>query len=96
MWMGVCILMNLGAASGQMSVIPVNSIIVAEVSIHTFGAICVGMFTPLAFLICSEHLFSIPALFFAYIAETHDGGFISDWRGALILQNLSVRLFDIY
>ena len=77
MWMGVCILINLGASSGQMSITPVNTTVGAEVSIHTFGAIGMGMLILLAFLICSEHLFSIPALFFGYITVTHDCGFAS-------------------
>ena len=77
MWMSVCVLMNLGAASGQMSIIPVNSTVGAEVSIYTFGAIGVGMLTLLMFLICSEHLFSIPVLFLVYIAVMLDGGFVS-------------------
>ena len=42
MWMGVCVLMNLGAASGQMSAIPVDIAVGTEVSINTFGAIGVG------------------------------------------------------
>ena len=69
--------MNLGAASRQMSVIPVNTAVGAEVSIHPFGAIGVGLLTLLAFLICIEYLFSIPALFFVYIVVIHDGGFAS-------------------
>ena len=77
MWMGVCVLMNPGASSGQISIIPVNTIVGAEVSIHTFGAIGVGMVAMLVFQICSEHLFSIPALFFAYIAVIHDEGLAS-------------------
>ena len=77
MWRGVCVLINLGTASGQMSVIPVNTLVGTEVSIHTFGAVGLGMFTLLVFLICSDHLFSIPALFFVYIAMTHDGAFAS-------------------
>ena len=52
MWMGVCVLMNLGAASGQMSIIPVATTVDAEVSVHTFKAIGVGMLMLLAFLIC--------------------------------------------
>ena len=87
MWMGVCVVMSLGAASGQKSIIPVDTTVSAEVRIHTFGAIDVGMLTLLAFLICSNHLFSIPALFFAYIAVIHDGGFASGPRGVLILKN---------
>ena len=74
--MGVCILMNLGASSGQMTIIPVDTV-GAEVNIHTFGAIGVGMITLLAFLTCSEHLFSMPALFFVYNAAIHIGGFAS-------------------
>ena len=75
--MGVCVLMNLDVSSGQMSIIFVDTAVGAEVSIHTFGAIGVGMLTLLAFLICSEYLFSIPALFFAYNAAIHVGGFAS-------------------
>ena len=75
--MGVCVLMNVGASSGQIIIIPVNATVGAEVSIHTLGAIGVGMVTLLVFLICSEHLFSIPALFFVYIAVIHDGGLAS-------------------
>ena len=87
MWMGICVVMSLGAVSRQMSIIAVDTAVGAEVSIHTFGAIDVGMLTLLAFLICSEHCFSIQALFFVYIAVIHDGGFATGWRGALILQN---------
>ena len=75
--MGVCILINLGAASRKMSIITVHTTVGAEVSIHTFGANGLGMLILLAFLICSEHLFSISALFFVYIAVMHDGGFAS-------------------
>ena len=74
MWMGVCVLMNLGASSGQIIIIPVDTIVGAEVIIHTFGAISVGIAALLVFLICSEHLFSIPTLSFVYIAAMHDGG----------------------
>ena len=75
--MGVCVLMNRGASSGQMSIIPIDTAVGAEVSIQTFGAIGVGMLTLLAFLICSEHLFLMPALSFAYNAAIHVGGFTS-------------------
>ena len=77
MWMGVCVLMNLGASSGQIIIIPGNTAAGAEVSIHTFGAIGVGMAALLVFLMCSEHLFSIPAMLFMYIAVIHDGGLAS-------------------
>ena len=69
-----CVLMNLGASSGQIIIIPGDTAVGADVSIHTFGAVGMGMVALLAFLICSEHLFSIPTLFFAYIAVRHDGG----------------------
>ena len=77
MRMGVCVLMNLGGSSGQIIIIPVNTAVGAEVSIHTLGTIVVGIVALLVFVICSEHLFSIPALFFAYIAAVHDSGFTS-------------------
>ena len=77
MWLGVCVLINLRGSSGQMTVIPVDTVVGVEVSIHTFGAIGVGMLTQLAFLICSEHLFSMLAIFLAYNAAVHVGGFAS-------------------
>ena len=61
----VCVLMNLGAPSGQIIIIPVDTIVGAEVSIHMLGATSVGMVALFVFLIYREHLFSIPALFFA-------------------------------
>ena len=64
MSMGICVLMNLGASCGQIH-IPVNTTVGAEVSIHTLGAINVGMVALFIFLIYREHLFSIPALFLA-------------------------------
>ena len=77
MWMGVCVLMDLGASSGQIIIISVNTTVGAEVSIHTLGAISVRMVTLVVFLICSKHLFSIGALFFTYIAAIHDSGLAS-------------------
>ena len=74
MWMGVCILGNLCASSGQIIIIPVDTTVGSEVSIHTFGTMGVGVVALLVFLICIEHLLSIPALFFAYI---HDDGLAS-------------------
>ena len=75
--MGVCVLIKLGASTGQMSVISVDTAVDAEVSIHTFGVIDVGMLTLLACLISSEHLFSMQALFFVYNSAIHVGGFAS-------------------
>ena len=74
---GVCILMNLGASSGQLSVIPFDTVVGTEVNIQTFGVIDVGMLTLLAFLICSEHLFLMLALSLVYKADIHIGGFVS-------------------
>ena len=51
MWMDVCVLMNQGASSGQMSIISVDTAVGAEVSIQTFGVIDVGMLTQLVLLI---------------------------------------------
>ena len=60
-----------------MSVIPADTAVGAKVSIQIFGAIDVGMLILLAFLICSEDLFLMPALSFAYTAAIHVGGFAS-------------------
>ena len=49
--MGVCVFMNLGAVSREMSAIPVKPAVGAEVSIHTFGAIGVGMLSLLRFMV---------------------------------------------
>ena len=76
--MGICVLIILSAASRHMSVIPVDTTVGVKVSIHTFGAIGVRMLTLLVFLICSQHPFSILALFLVDIAAIHDGGFASD------------------
>ena len=77
MWMGVCVVMNLGASSEQIIIIPGNTAVGADVGIHTLGAVGVGMAALLVFLIYSEHLFSIPALFFVHIAVIHDAGLAS-------------------
>ena len=45
------------------------------------------MLTLLAFLICSEHPFLMPALSLAYKADMHIGGFASGKRGEFKLQN---------
>ena len=88
--------MNLGASLGQIIIIPANTIVSAKISIHTFWAIGVGMVALLVFLICNEHLFSIPTLFFVHIIfDTHDGGLASGWRGALILQNCLLAFWHV-
>ena len=68
-----------------MSVIPDDTAVGVEISIQTCGAINVGMLTLLAFLICGEHLFSMPALSLAYKAVIHVGGFASGRRGVFKL-----------
>ena len=95
MWMGVCVLMNLGVFSGQMNIIPVDTAVGAEVSIQTFGANDVGMLTLLAFLFCSENIFSMPTLSFAFKAAIHIGGFVSSRRGVPKLQNCLVAIWHV-
>ena len=80
-------MMDLGAAVVQMSVIPDGITVVCEVITQTLGVIDVGMFTVLAFLICSEHLFLMLALSLVYKADIHVGGFASGRRGVFKLQN---------
>ena len=94
--MGVCILMNLGASSGQMSIIPVDTAAGAEVNIQTFGVMDVGMLTLFAFPICSEHLFSVLALSLAYKADIHIGGFANGRRGVCKLQNCPLAFWHVF
>ena len=54
---------------------------------QTSGDICVGGFTTEVFLICNEHHQVMPARFFAYRAETHDGGIANGLKGVVMLQN---------
>ena len=49
-------------------------ILAAEVSIHRLGTIGVGMLALFVFLICTEHLFSIPVLSLVWMAVRHDVG----------------------
>ena len=77
MWIHVCVLMNLGTSSEQIIVIPLDTTVGAEVSIHTFGAMGVRMVALVVLLISSKHLLSILALFFAYIAVIQDVGLAS-------------------
>ena len=82
--MGICGMTDLDACPGQM--IADSTAVVGEV-IQTFGAIDVGMFTLLAFLICSEHLFWMLALSLEYKADIHLGGFAGGRSGVFKLQN---------
>ena len=55
--------MDFGALSGQIRVIPAGSDLVAEVNIHRSEVSGVGMVAQHICLICREHQHSIPALF---------------------------------
>ena len=61
--MGVCGLRTLDVSPGHMSVIPAGAAAGKEITIHTFGAMDVGMLMLLAFLTCREHLFWMLFLF---------------------------------
>ena len=67
-------MINFDVSPGQMRLTLVVTVEGAEVSIHTFGAIDKGMLMPWAFLICSEHLVLLLAVFLAYKAVMQDGG----------------------
>ena len=95
MWMGFCTVINFVVSSGQMKVIPFVTAEGAEGSIQTFGAIDEGMLMLYAFLICSEHLVVMLAVFLVYRAVMQDGGLASSWRGALILQNCPLALWHM-
>ena len=75
LWMGSHTAMNLGASSGQMRDILGITAEDAEVSINIFGAINIGMLMLLVFLIWGEHLMAMLAVFLAYRAVIHVGGF---------------------
>ena len=59
----------------------------AIVKIQTFGASSEGILTSKDFLVCSEHLVEILAVFLAYKAVMQDGGFASGYNGVGMLQN---------
>ena len=84
MWMGFSRVVDLVATSGQMRVVLV---IAAEVRIHTFGAIDVGMMILLVFMIWSEHLMLMLTVFLAYKAVIQDGGLVRGCKGVSMLQN---------
>ena len=93
--MDVCGMMDLGASSGQMSVIPDDTAAGGEVITQTFRTIDVGMHTLLAYLICSEHLFLMLVLSLAYKADIHIGGFASGRRGVFKLQNCPLAFWHV-
>ena len=70
-----------------MSVIPVDTTVGADVSIHMFGAIHMGMLTLLVFLICSEHLSQFWPCSLHRLLQCKMVNLQVVERGALILQN---------
>ena len=77
MWIGFFRVIDLVAALGQMRAILVVIAEGAEVRIHTFGAIDVGILILLVFLMWNEHLMLMLAIFLAYKAVIQEGG----WQG---------------
>ena len=67
--------MNAVAFPGHIRVMVLAGVESGVVRIQTSSDSCVGRFTSEVFLICNEHHEVIPARFFAYRAEIHDGGF---------------------
>ena len=69
--------MNCAVSPRHMRVIVVVTAEGAVVKIQTLGASCEGILTFEVFLICSENLAEILALFLAYKAVIQEGGFAS-------------------
>ena len=72
---GFLIVMDAVAFLGHINVMVLAGVESGVIRIQTSGDICVDRFTSEVFLICSEHREVKHARFFAYRAETHDGGF---------------------
>ena len=72
---GFLTVMNVVAFPGHIRVMVLAGVESGVVRIQTSSDICVGRFTSEVFLICNEHHEVIPARFFKYKAEVHDGGF---------------------
>ena len=72
---GFLIVVDSVALPGHINIMVLAGVDSGVVRIQTSGDICVGRFTSEVFLIFNEHHEVIPARFFAYRAETHDGGF---------------------
>ena len=87
MWMGFSTVMNVVAFPGHIRVIMLAGAEDGVLRIHTFDAICDGMFTSNVFLTCSEHHEEMPAWFLVYKAEVHVGEFASGWKGVGPLRN---------
>ena len=81
-WMGFFTVINFVVSPGQMRVIVDVTVEDAEISIHTFGAICEGILMLWVFLICSEHLVEMVVVFLVYKVVIQDGGLASSCKGA--------------
>ena len=75
------------AFSGHINVMALAGAESGVMRIQTSGDICVGRFASKVFLICNKHCEVISAGLLACRAETHNGGFASGWKGAVIQQN---------
>ena len=93
--MVVCTVTDLGASSGQMSVIPEGTAVGGEVIIQTFGAMDISMQMLLAFLICREHLLWILSLSLAYRADIRAGGLASGRGGMFNMQNCLLAFWHV-
>ena len=96
MWIGFHSVMDLVVTSEQIRVIPVFSAEGAEVIIHTFGAIDIGIFILLVFLIWSEHFVLMLVVFLAYKAVIQDGGLVRGCKGVLMLQNCQLTSLHMW
>ena len=72
---GFLIVMDAVAFLGHINIRVLAGVESGVVRIQTSGDICIGRFTSEVFCICNKHHEVILARFFAYRAETHDGGF---------------------
>ena len=84
---GFCIMMVSMAFSRHINVMVFAGSASGVVRIQTSGAIWVGKFVSDAFCIRSEHFEVISTVLFAYRAAIQDGGFVSGWKGVVMLQN---------
>ena len=94
-WMGFFTLMNFVVSPEHMRVIVVVTAEGAVVRIQTFGTSCEGIQTSELFLICSEHLVEILAVFLVYKAVMQDGGFTSGCNGVGMVQNCPFASWQI-
>ena len=72
---GLFTVMNVVAFPGHIRVMVLVGVESGVVRFQTSSDICVGRFTSEVFLIFNEHHEVVPARFFMYKAEVHNGGF---------------------